>query len=60
MQAMAIDNLTKEDITLSLIKKATEYQGTDSRGINGKKLLHQTNCKAKASDCKCHEINEQM
>ncbi len=25
-----------------------------------KKLLHQTNCKAKASDCKCHEINEQV
>ena len=25
-----------------------------------KKPLHQTNCKTKASDCKCHEINEQI
>ena len=23
------------------------------------KPLHQKNCKAKSSDCKCHEINEQ-
>ena len=25
-----------------------------------KKPLHKTNCKTKASDCKCHEINEQV
>ena len=24
-----------------------------------KKQLHQKNCKTKASDCKCHKINEQ-
>ncbi|WP_185736642.1 hypothetical protein [Candidatus Nitrosopumilus sp. SW] len=23
-----------------------------------KKQLHQVNCKTKASDCKCHQINE--
>ncbi|MHA7733627.1 hypothetical protein [Nitrosopumilus sp. S6] len=23
-----------------------------------KKPLHQVNCKTKASDCKCHQINE--
>ncbi len=39
---MAIDNLTKEDIVLSLIKKATDYQGTDSSGINGKKALQKS------------------
>lgn len=39
---MAIDNLTKEDIVLSLIKKATDYDGTNSRGINGKKALQKS------------------
>lgn len=39
---MTIDNLTKEDIVLSLIKKATEYPGTESKGIHGKKALQKS------------------
>ncbi len=39
---MTIDNLTKEDVVLSLIKKATDYNGTDSKGIHGKKALQKS------------------
>lgn len=39
---MIINNLTKEDVVLSLIKKATNYQGTDSKGIHGKKALQKS------------------
>lgn len=39
---MAINNLTKEDIVLCLIKKATDYQGMGSKGINGKKALQKS------------------
>lgn len=39
---MAISNLTKEDVVLSLIKKATDHTGTDSKGIHGKKALQKS------------------
>ncbi len=39
---MTIDNIAKEDVVLSLIKKATDYQGTDSKGIRGKKALQKS------------------
>ena len=39
---MALENLTKEDIVLSLIKKATDFEGIENKGINGKKALQKS------------------
>lgn len=39
---MTNDNLIKEDIVLTLIKKATEYPEANTRGINGKKALQKS------------------
>ncbi len=39
---MGYEQFTNEDIVLLLIKKATQYQGTDQRGIRGKKALQKS------------------
>lgn len=39
---MSIENITNEDVVLTLIKKATEYEGTDHKGVHGKKALQKS------------------
>jgi len=39
---MSIENITKEDVVLTLIKKATEYTGTENKGVHGKKALQKS------------------
>lgn len=39
---MSIENITNEDVVLTLIKKATEYEETDHKGVHGKKALQKS------------------
>ncbi len=40
---MNIENITKEDMVLALIKRATEYTGTkNNKGVHGKKALQKS------------------
>jgi uncharacterized protein YwgA len=39
---MKTENITNEDVVLAFAKKATEYQGTDNKGIHGKKALQKS------------------
>ena len=39
---MKIENLTNEDVVLALTKKATEYEGTENKGVHGKKALQKS------------------
>ncbi len=39
---MSIENITNEDVVLALTKKATEYEGTDHKGVHGKKVLQKS------------------